>query len=885
LVLSVRRHSLQNPLAPAGKAEPYRTAERQSRIHHPPSAEATRFSRCAPVGSIDTREYPDSVSEMKDEQLLHYRILEKIGEGGQGAVYEALDTRLGRNVVIKVLPQELTLKAANLKRFEREARLASALDHPNICTIFDLNEAGGVHFIVMQKIAGRTVRQLVGGHPLELRSALSIAIQVADALAAAHARGIIHRDIKAGNVMVTDAGLVKVLDFGLAKLLDADAAQTEGIHHTELTEVGVPYGTATYAAPEQATGGAVDHRADIFSTGVLLYELLTGTWPFRGKTGIEVRYAVLHNSPQPLADVRLDTPPRLQQILDRAMAKDPRDRYRKMENLRDELKSVMREIESESGGPSPAHEGITLVMTRRQSSAFNVAGTLGRWLRGLTKAESRSTASLDVHTSPPRRVMEQSVPAVSAPAQRSIAILPFRNLSNDAAASFYEFSLADAVITELARLRSLVVRPSSSIARYQGQQRDPCEVGQELNVSAVLAASYLGASQRLRVTAQLLDTASGSILWSDRIDAAADDIIAVQDIIAKHIVEGLRLELSSEEQIVLEQRATGNATAYEEYLRGRDRLARYTYHTPRPEDFEAAVEHFRRASQLDPSFALAHSGLGVCYSTRVFDKFGEVQDHERAAAAFDKALALDPQLIEARLHMVFIYLARGEKQKARAEIETLRIEAPNESAVHRVAATLYRLDGQHERALRSFALAANLNPEERVNAHYNRARVFNSLGQKHEALCELDQASAIEPDHPLIKAIRAFMLYYRGETVAAVALVREVLASHPEMDSVRPLLAMCLSRHGEHEAARAELTERVKASAAADPDIAYWLASAFALEGEREEAFKWLARAISLGREDRSWFEIDPDWTALRDDPRFRELMNRIEAGRQETKG
>ena len=215
--------------------------------------------------------------------LGNYKILEKLGEGGQGTVYKAVDSKLGRTVVIKVLPAELTAREANLKRFEREARLASALDHPNICTIFDLNEINGIHFIAMQYIEGRNVRQLVNGRPLSLESALSIALQTADALAAAHAHGIIHRDIKAGNVMVTPTGQVKVLDFGLAKLLDEEAARTSGIHHTELTEVGVPYGTATYAAPEQARGDRVDSRADIFSTGVLLYEMLTGTWPFRGK--------------------------------------------------------------------------------------------------------------------------------------------------------------------------------------------------------------------------------------------------------------------------------------------------------------------------------------------------------------------------------------------------------------------------------------------------------------------------------------------------------------------------------------------------------------------------------------------------------------------------
>src|SRR3954471_6134638 len=251
--------------------------------------------------------------------LDNYRILEKLGAGGQGEVYKAIDKKLGRSVVIKVLPPDLTVKEANLKRFEREARLASALDHPNICTIYDLREQGNVHYIAMQYLHGRNVRQLVSGRPLELKSALSIAIQVADALATAHSKGIIHRDIKAGNVMVTDAGQAKVLDFGLAKLLDEEAARNEGIHHTELTEIGIPYGTATYAAPEQARGDRVDKRADIFSTGVLLYEMLTGTWPFRGKNTIDVRHAVIHDQPKSLAEMRPGaTPAKLQQILDRA---------------------------------------------------------------------------------------------------------------------------------------------------------------------------------------------------------------------------------------------------------------------------------------------------------------------------------------------------------------------------------------------------------------------------------------------------------------------------------------------------------------------------------------------------------------------------------------
>src|SRR5918999_216633 len=288
---------------------------------------------------------------MLGKTLRNYRITEKLGVGGQGTVYKATDTKLGRPVVIKVIPPELSAKEANLKRFEREARLASSLDHPNICTIFDLDEVDGVHFIAMQHVEGKNVRQLVGGRPLELRTTLLIGLQVADALAAAHSRGIIHRDIKSGNVMVTPSGQVKVLDFGLAKLLDDTEAAATGIHRTELTEIGVPYGTATYAAPEQARGDRVDKRADIFSTGVLLYEMLTGIWPFQGQTSVDVRHAVIHSQPTPIAEMRrYAVPPRLQQIIDKALAKEPRDRFQNMEDFRNELRQVLHEIDSAGPG-------------------------------------------------------------------------------------------------------------------------------------------------------------------------------------------------------------------------------------------------------------------------------------------------------------------------------------------------------------------------------------------------------------------------------------------------------------------------------------------------------------------------------------------------------
>lgn len=821
--------------------------------------------------------------------LDNYRILEKLGAGGQGTVYKAIDTKLGRTVVVKVLPPELTVKEANLKRFEREARLASALDHPNICTIFDLNEVGDVHFIAMQYVAGRNVRQLVAGRPLELLDALRIVIQVIDALTSAHASGIIHRDIKAGNVMVTDTGQVKVLDFGLAKLLDEDAARTSGIHHTELTEIGVPYGTATYAAPEQARGDRVDSRADIFSTGVLLYEMLTGTWPFQGKTSIDVRHAVLHDQPRPIAEMRSDPiPPRLQQILDRAMAKEPRDRYQKIKEMGDDVREVLREV---STGGQDAHlvEGQITSAPRHLASPSPVARAM-RWLRSVTgavepqtSAPSAAAAVPQAQTSAQREIHETPLTSMGDTDRKSCAILPFKNLNNDPASTFYEFSLADAVITELARVRSLVVRPSSAIIKYQGQPVDPRDAGRELSVNAVLSAGFLRAGERIRVTAQLLDVTSGDILWSDRIDSDAQDIITVQDTIAQRIVDGLRLELGTEEKVDMAAHATTNAEAYEEYLRGRDSMGRYIYHTLANEDVEAAIAHFKRAIELDPKFALAYCALGGCYANRVIKCMGDADDYVYAQEAFDKGLALDPRNLEARMHMVFLYLSRGEKKQARALVAKLRRDAPNDVGVHFVSSYLYRLDGEYDRSLRSLNRMLRLNPAERIVVSYNRARVFMYQGRYQDAMAELDQGATVEPDHPLLNTFRATTLFRSGHPEEAAKLLQEVLDSHPEMDGIRPHLAMALSALGRHAEALAQLTERVKEIAEADHDVPYWLASAYAMEGMDDEAFEWLERAISLGNENKPWFETNPIWERLRSDPRFTELMQRIDQGRERT--
>ena len=806
--------------------------------------------------------------------LGNYKILEKLGAGGQGTVYKAIDSKLGRTVVIKVLPDELVAKEANRKRFEREARLASSLDHPNICTIFDLNVIDGIHFIAMQYIDGRNVRQLVNGRPLQLESALSIAIQVTDALAAAHAQGIIHRDIKAGNVMVNGKGQAKVLDFGLAKLLDDEAARTSGIHHTELTEVGIPYGTATYAAPEQARGDRVDSRADIFSTGVLLYEMLTGTWPFRGKTAVDVRHAVLHEEPPTLSEARPDAvPPRLQQVLDRALRKHPRDRYQQISQFRDDLRAVVREI-GLMGGVVVDDSGLPVV-PRHLSNEGAVTRAL-RWFKKNVTGSEISSSSERMRGSSQSRDAHETPTTLGDRDRKSIAILPFKNLGNDPETAFYEFSLADAVITELARVRSLVVRPSSVIVRYQGKQFDPGDVGRELAVDAILTASFLRAASHLRVTVQLLDVRTSEILWSDRIDADASDIIAVQDTIVQHIVDGLRIELSPDEKVELAKGSTTDAAASEEYLRGRNCLGQFIYHTIGREDLDSAIHHFERAVELDPNFALAYSALGSCYVNRVLKALGEADDHQKAEAAFSKALSLDPKLLEARMHMIFIYLTRGEKPKAREAVVLLREEYPNDVGVHFVRGIVARLDAEYERALRSFDRMVRLNPNERVVVSYNRARIFMYQQRYEEALAELDQGAEMEPDHPLIQTFRARVLYYRGEVDAATRILEQVLERHPRMDGIRPILATCLSAQGKHELANQQLTQKVKVAAASDHDIPYWLASAYLMQGRQVLALEWLEKAINLGNENYRWFESDPNWTDLHDDPRFKALMQKV---------
>ena len=817
--------------------------------------------------------------------LSHYRILEQLGQGGQATAYKAEDTRLNRTVVIKTLLPDLAASQNARRRFEREARLASALDHPNICAIYDIGENEGLCYIVMPFIPGQTLKEVVAGQPLEPLSALSIAIQIADAIAAAHARGIVHRDIKPTNVIVNEQGQVKVLDFGLAKMLAGEESELPGADLDQsMTEIGVPYGTLGYGSPEQATGERVDHRTDVFSLGVVLYEMITGRQPFKGNNRIEVLHAVTSGEPDPIIEFNPKAPGELQAILDRAMAKKPRNRFDSMAEFRDALKNLMRAISSETG-IVPTELSATLIPPQRSRNSWRLTGALGRVfgkIRGSAPAPTRSQPSDPLASQPPAErssagssLSTSRPPTWGSETKQTIAVLPFKNLSGNAEDNFYEFSLADGIITELAPLRQLVVRPSQYIAQFTGQSVDPRQVGEALAVNHVLTGNFIKTPDRFRVTTQLVSTDTGAILWSEKIDIHARDLITIQDTIVERVIAGLRLKLTQEEQEKIEKPLTTNPEAYEFYLRGRDVLFQYISHSFDDRDLGTAVKMFQEAIRLDPLFARAHYGLGRCY-VHYGQGYGGQHYFHLAEEALQRALELDPDIPGAHLQMVYVYLYRGEKNKALATLADARREAPSDPTVFIIAGMLYRLNGLYDKALKQYDRLLELNPRDVVIASYNRGRLYTYRHEYEKAIAEFEKARAVEPEHPLVKAFLAMTYFNQDRIEECQTLLEEVLRDHPHFDAVQVPLAWCYSRRGWHDEARALITDRVKEVAAADHDVAVWLASLYAMENMRDEAIDWIRQAIKLGNENYPLYADNSRLDNLRCDLRFVDLMNEL---------
>lgn len=788
----------------------------------------------------------------KSGQMIgHYRIVSEIGKGGQGAVYKALDTRLDRTVALKTLPPGFMADETSRKRFQREARLASSLDHPNICTVHDLTEIDGAHFIVMQFVEGKNVRQLVGGRPLELKTALMIAIQVCDALATAHRKGIIHRDIKAHNIVVTGDGNVKIFDFGLAKTTGEASPE-----QTELTVPGSPYGTPTYAAPEQSRGEKVDHRADIFSTGVLLYEMLTGTWAFPGKTAVDVRHSVLYDDPALVAKKRgEEIPEKLQGIIDKALAKEPGRRYQDISVMRDELVGVLREL--------PAGETSE---TDRFIQSFKPRH-LRPWGRFAGAVTAVAVVLLVVFGA--LGIYRSFDAAASKKPIESVAVLPFTNESEDPNAEYLSDGISESLINDLSRLPSLKVSPRNTVFRYKDRPSEARAIGSELGVGAVLTGSLRQIGDRISISVELVDVSENRQLWGQQYVRKFSDVFEMQRDITREVASQLRLKLTGEPQQIVKPQTT-NPEAYRLYLQGRYLAVKMTR-----ESLEKGIKYLEQAIQLDPNYALAYSGLAFYYIQSLDQIMPPSEAMPKSRAAALKAIELDDSLAEAHVSLAFVYWQYDwDWEKAGQEYKRAMELAPTNSENRAAYGFFLILMGRFDEGIAEIDEASRLNPLSietglYVPPGYYFARRYDiSLQKSREAL-------ETTPDFWLPHLIAGRALEQKGDLKGAT----EQYQKAREIDQNTSEILMDLGRAYGTSGKRADAEKILKILKDRETTgyvSPFQTAMVHIGLNDKTKALDALEQAYQARSWYMSWLKTAPELDPLRGEPRFAELLKRM---------
>ncbi len=798
---------------------------------------------------------------MKHRTIEHYELQRRLGAGGSGTVFLARDLELTRPVVLKILKRG-TISAEQMRSTVlREARLASAIEHPNVCAIYEVGEEGDEAWIVMQYVPGQPLDKLIAAGPASLQLTLSAGIQIADGLQAAHALGIFHRDLKPANVMLTDGGLIKILDFGLARRLPVEDAEFDPSLTARRLPSPLGYtargGTIAYMAPEQFVTGQSSVRSDLWALGILLYELAAGRHPFFRPEGDEfqsIRAIQFADSPALPAHV----PAELASVILALLAKNPSDRYASAAEAREALKTIMRTLQIESG-IIPGEAAATLPTSAPED-------------------QKRTTGLLSMLAERFRDSPE------SAARQNTIMVLPFKNAGPDPVGGpLYGSALADAIATRLARMPSLIVRPSSALfqANLAGalQQSDPLEVGRLLLVRWVLAGTFMRGEGGFDLSWQLLDVPGQSVGGGGAISVASFDLIAVQTEICNDVfasLQGIGSFHPAAPERTQGKPAALSARLSEQYLQARAMLSSFMQRTGSRNDLDRALSRFEQVTEADARFASAWSGLGITHLQYVRYGFGGHKHILAARKALDRALALDPGSVEANLYRVYMLLGRGEKESARHGIEHLLQTAANDAQVHTIAGMTMRLDGMYEYALRQFNAALQLDPSNAPAIYNHRARVYQYQNQLELAGDELEKGLALEPRHPLLRTSLAYQHMREGRLPAAIGLLERVIEDDASMRLAYPTLAMCYVQAGDRERAAELIEENSIAAAEADSEMAYRLATYFAVEGDESEALHWLRRAIYLGNENYPWFVQNPAWKRLHDHTDFDRILDEL---------